>query len=491
MPAIQNENRISLLKRILREFVDETIEVYAERAKEYQRGEPELAAELQDAQTRYRRQSDEAIDLIQQGEFTLSDLKHVASTLFLTHLVLRWVLEQQTATFRTILDSEKEIGEAVEAARMRAESGDADGFNDLIKLVERNRNFYPLLMSMGFIYLRYKKNLNYAMKYFEKAATTPPPIETEHYRCLALQFLAACHEGQNRYKNALTVLLRAENNSREDVSLIYSIARIYGALGQEELALSYFERAIRKHPTFYSMALIDPAFVPIRVSFEKRLKSYNRTFRELSKRFEQLLDKLITQYERFNLEEFDPNLGREMQTVRKHFNSVRQGHYTGYRNGIVRFFIGSFPDVLQSMRGTLMRKRHDDEKRLVKRARTIAKRTKRFSWLLVPLAFGGVGMAVWMYQSPVLIRLPVRFPYMEFALPVSAGLIAVMIISGWLAGFRKRSVVRFERLGELSSAASAVELLEKNLRNFWLNEVSAYVVVSPVWARQRGEEIVP
>jgi tetratricopeptide (TPR) repeat protein len=485
MPPVQNEDRISLLKRILHEFVDETIEVYAEREKEYKRGEPELAAELQDAQTRYRKQADEAIDLIQQGEFTLSDLKHVASTLFLTHLVLRWVLEQQTSTFRTILDSEREIGEAVEIARMRVESGDENGFADLIKLVERNRNFYPLLMSMGFIYLRYKKNLNYAMKYFEKAAASPPFIETDHYRCLALQFLASCHEGQNRNKNALTVLLRAESGNREDGSLIYSIARIYGSLGQEELALSYFERAIRKHPVFYAMALIDSAFTPIRASFEKRLKSYNRTFRELSKRFEQLLEKLMTQYERFNLEEFDPDLGREMQTVSKHFNSVKQGHYSGYRNGIVRFFIGSFPDALQSMRDVLLRKRREDEKRLVKRARTIAKRTKGFAWLLVPLAFGGAGAAVWMYQGPILVLLPMRFPYMEFALPAFAGLIAMIIISGWLAGFRKRSVVNMTRLGELSSAASAVELLEKNLGNFWLNEVAPHVDVSPVWARKR------
>lgn len=488
MPAIRIENRIPLIKRILREYVDETVKVYAERAREYERGEPELAAELRDAQQRYRRQADEAIDLIQQGEFSLSSLKHVLSTLFLTHLVLRWVLEQQTTTFRNILESAPEVGQAVENARIRVESGDDEGFPQLIKLVERNREFYPLLMTMGFIYLRYKQNLTYAMKYFEKAALSPPSIETEHYRSLALQFLAACHEGQKHDKNALSVLLRAENGNGEDVSLVYSIARSYGSLGQEDLALSYFERAIRKHPAFYAMGLIDPAFNPMRTTFEKRLKSYNRTFRELGKRFGQLLDKLIVQYERFDLEEFDPALGRDMMNVRKHLSSVRQGHYTGYRDGIVRFFIGSFPNVLQTMRSTLMKKRREEEKQLVHRAKVIAKRIKVLTQIFVPISFLGAGGAVWLFQGPVIRLAPVRFPYMEFVLPVLAGVLLAIIVGNGLAGIRKKNVVRFERLGELSSGASAVEQLEKNLRNFWLNEVSSYVDVSPVWAKKQAKE---
>jgi len=485
MGKAQDDVVVGRLKTILHEYVEEICRVFVDRAKEYQKGEPEIAAELRDAQTRYRKQADDAIEMIQRGDFTTTDLRHVAGTLYLTNLVLRWTLEQQTTSYRDLLALNRETGEKVIQARIRIEQGEEEeGFADLLKLVEKNRNYFPLLMTMGFIYLRTKKNLNYAMRYFEKAATSSPPIEKDHYQSLALQFLAYCHEGLDRHKNALSELTRAESVNPEDTGVLYSLSRMYGLLGQEEKSLAYFEKALRKHPAFYALALVDPAFKSVRRPMEMRMKTINKTFRELGRRFEQLLDKLIILYNRFKLEDFEPSLGREMRHIRAQLDAVRSGCYTGYRTGIIRFFVGSFPEFLHQVRDVMRQRKRYEEKVLREKLQKSRKKFIFFGWLLSPpLAIGAVA-GVWFVEKPLLTWLPIQIPYLEYGLPLLGALTVVLIYTSWLRDIRKRGYVKLEVLREMELGWVSMESIEKSLKNFWMNEVAPNVEVVPVWVKR-------
>jgi tetratricopeptide (TPR) repeat protein len=377
-----------------------------------------------------------------------------------------------------------DTGLAVQRAQAIIEEGDLDtGFNQLLKLVAGNRGYYPLLMAMGFVYLRWKGNLSYAMKYFEKAAGSPPTVETNHYRVLALQFLASCHESQQRYKNALAVLQRAESAVPEDPSVAYSIARIYGFLDKERSAIDYMERALKNHPAFYTMALVDPAFETVRGPLESWLREQNKTFRKLARRFDQLIGKVLDVYESWDLHSFVPALDREMDRVGRQREMVRAGYYQGYREGIRQFYLGSFPEAVQTLQNVLLKKRKVDRRTdSLKRARR-RKRARIVRWIITPPFMAVSAGSVWWYQWPVLERIPIAFPMMQYTLPGLAAVVALLLVLILRKNDKKDAEKAEERFVKMERAALQVENFEKNLRNFWLNEVAPNVNVVPLWVK--------
>lgn len=475
---------IGSVQNILRRSVDELCGEFDRHALQYQRGGDNLAKELSVAGDRYRQQASEALKLIEGEEFTLRDLKHVTDTLYMTSLLLRWALEQHTTTYRKILAKNPAVSQALENARRRVDAGELDeGFADMLALVRQNRDFYPLLMSMGFFYLRHKGNLPYAMKYFEKAAISPPAIERKHYRVLALQFLANCEESQKHYKNALSVLQRAETRLPEDPSLRYSLARMHGYLGQDQYALEDLHKALRTHPAFFSMALIDPAFGSIRAPLERSLRQHKKTFQELGKRFDKLVSRIVELFEEKQLGEFSPALGREMDRVAQALLLVCGGHYFGIRKGINTFYHAHFPEVVQMMSTTMSRKAKRDRKTAEHRRFRNRRRLRTASWLLTLPAMGAAAVATWLYQAPALKLSPVSFTGMEFVLPALAALLAVFLVRKFLSLFKRNEKKAFRSADKLEHTSVQVDQLEKNLGNFWLNEVAPHVDSVPVWTK--------
>ncbi len=476
------------LRVVLHYFVNVMSETLQERSREVQ-DNPEFAAELTSAAKRYRDQAHAAVEIIRDGELTLPDLRHVAGTLYLTNLTIRWVLEQQTEEFRKLMNSPSpDLARQIVLARERVEAGEVEaGFQDLLKLVEANRGHYPLLMIMGFIYLKYKKNLSYAMRYFEKAAHTSTPLEPEHYRGLALSFLASCHESKKRYKNALNTLLLAARGKDVDPSLLYDIARMYGCLGEEAKAQEYFNRAVRKRPEFFAMALVDQAFLPVREPIEKTAKEHNEIFRRIGRLFLELITPLIEPVEKYSLERDSKDLEREMRIARINIAMAREGCYSGYRVGVVGFFKGVFPEILDLVRRTLIRRGVRTRERIREHNRKVKRRFGILQAVFLPVAALAAGYGAYLAAPRLLPLLPLELPRGELLLAVLAGLVGVGLTALVLSVLRDRMVKSEGVIAEIRRAAEEVERLEPRLARFWREEVAPNVDDAPIWDDEVGD----
>lgn len=481
-----NKDLVQILRTILKDFIAGMSATFQRAAETYAQTDDEIANELRFAAEVFPGQAKDAIELIQQGELTLPVLRRVLGTLYLTNITLRWVLEQQTTTYHAILDAAPgDLGKKIEAARMQIEAGDQEeGFKNLIGLVSDHRESYPLLMTTGFVYLKHKKNLAYAMRYFEKAAKNPPRQESNHYRSLALHFLATCHEGQKHYRNALNTLLLAVRKRIADAPLQYSIARLYAYLGEHESAINYFEQAVRSHPAFYAMAVIDPAFESIHEQLIERLRSFNARFRTLGATFEEQLEEILRVVERYELDDVSKEVRREVQRVASLQAMVGKRCYSGYRSAITRFFVGSFPEVLHTLQAALIRRQKQALKELQELQALALKRRKRLRLLLLPTVSLGAAALIYIFEGRLLDQLPVSFPFIDFVLPLVGIGFAVWIV---LAAFGGRGTAGMREQIEIRAMETDRRSLaerEKQLAAFWKDEVALQVSDVPVWLEE-------
>ncbi|MBD3165634.1 hypothetical protein GF324_03485, partial [bacterium] len=306
------------LRAILAYFSRLMEERFESHALERVETDPQFAAELRAAAETYKEQAKQALQLIKSGAFTIKELKQVTGTLYVTNLTLRWVLEQQTDTFHRLLDSPNpSLGMQIRQARDRFEAdGDHDSFEELLRLVSLNRSHFALLMIIGFLYLKKKKNVTFAMKYFEKAAQTPPTEDARHFRNLALEFLAICHEGKQQYKNALYTLLQAAKAGPLDSPMLFDIARMYGRLGDHEKAVEYFDQAVRKRPEFLALALTEGSFKTVKEKVENKAREHTEAFRELAEEFAGMVEPVLDIIERYHLERYSKRLHQSARVTR-------------------------------------------------------------------------------------------------------------------------------------------------------------------------------
>ncbi len=498
VPTAQNaapqDPLIERLRKILHAYVEQMDKTFSSYVKVYRDEDGELAKELQMASKSYRKEAHDAVEMLRQGPLEIGDLKHVAGTLYLTSLILRWVLEQRTETYSKLLNQPTVmVGEEILRAEVMVERGDVNrGFDRMLELVVENRRNYALLMSMGFVYLRHRKDLTYAMRYFEKAAQTPTDLEPVHYRSLALQFLATCQEGLGRYKNALNTLLHAEHAGDPEPSVLYSISRMYALLDNPRKAVEYFERAILRHSAFYAMALVDPAFEKMRDTVATRFREYNDIFRKLGRTFTGLANRLLEVGERFKLGQIRKSVGAEIKRVEGDVRRVGGGYYTGYRTGIMRFYQGSYPEVIYDMINALQDRIALLKKEMKQNARE--RRRKQVLWrgILSPLAFMGSAIVVYFAQSPLLELLPFSFPMMRFVLPLVVGFTAFQIAGGLVKTIFKPSDYEKKEIARARDAQKELRTLVGRFRQFWDNDVSQHVDAAPLWEKlleQRDEKM--
>ncbi|MCB2197845.1 hypothetical protein KQI63_00460 [bacterium] len=474
---------VKLISGILNKFVTKMSAAFRDEAEKFGIEDVEIANELQHASQAFSNQAADAIEMISLGELTLADMRRVSGTLYLTNLSLRWILEQQTTTYQTILNEAPDnLGAKIQRARLLIDSGAVDeGFRELLTLIESHREFYPLLMTMGFVYLKVKKNLAYAMRYFEKAAKNPPRVERSHYRSLALHFLATCHEGQKRYKNALNTLLLAEKKHLDDSSLQYSISRLYAFLNEPGSAIIYFEKAMRVHPTFYSMALVDEAYHGIREDLEMKLREFNGIFQELTAEFGEDISTLMHIVEAYDLQSTSPSLRREIERMTALLPLIGKKCFTAYRTALLRFFMGLYPEILQDLQAAIMLKQKEMLREIRLKRIAVLKRRRRLRTLFAPLAALLSAGPIYLFQDPLLAASPVLFPLIEFLLPLLGGGLAVWIVLALLGGKAATSAHDMVQLKTLETARRNLEEMEKKLGLFWKNQVAHHVDEVPVW----------
>lgn len=474
---------VKLIAGILNKFVTKMSANFRDEAEKFGPEDVEITNELEYASQSFNDQATDAIEMISHGELTLADMRRVSGTLYLTNLSLRWILEQQTNTYQTILNEAPDnLGLKIQRARLLIDAGAVDeGFRELLTLVETHREFYPLLMTMGFVYLKVKKNLAYAMRYFEKAAKTPPHKERAHYRALALHFLSTCHEGQKRYKNALNTLLLAEKKHLDDSSLQYSISRLYAFLNEPGPAIIYFEKAMRAHPTFYSMALVDEAYHGIRDDLEMKLREFNGIFRELTTEFEGEVSTLMHIVEAYDLQGISPSLRQEIERLTSLLPLIGKKCFTAYRSALLRFFMGQFPELLQDLHAAIMLRQKATLREIrVRRVETL-KRRRRLRLIFSPLSMLLSSVPIYLFQGPLLAASPVQFPFYELLLPLLGGGLSLWIVLALLGGKAATSPHDMVQLKALETARRNLEEMEKKLALFWKNKVAHHVNEIPVW----------
>ena len=474
---------VKLISGILNEFVTKMSANFRDEAEKFGLEDIEIANELLYASQSFSNQAADAIEMISQGELTLTDMRRVSGTLYLTNLSLRWILEQQTITYQTLLaEAPDNLGAKIQRARLLIDSGAVDeGFRELLTLVENHREFYPLLMTMGFVYLKVKKNLAYAMRYFEKAAKTPPRVERNHYRSLALHFLSTCHEGQKRYKNALNTLLLAEKKHLADSSLQYSIGRLYAFLNDPGPAMIYFERAMRTHPTFYSMALVDEDYNGIREDLENKLREFNGIFRELTTEFESDIGTLMHTVEAYDLQSVNPHLKREIGRMTALLPMIGKKCFTAYRSALLRFFMGQYPEILQDMQAAIMLRQKEMLREIRLQRVAAMKKRRRLRIIFTPLSVILSGVPIYLFQGTLLAASPVQFPFYEAVLPLLGSGLAVWTVLALLSGKGSAAVHEMVTLKALENARRNLEEMEKKLGAFWKNKVAHHVDEVPVW----------
>ena len=474
---------IKLISQILNEFVTKMSVSFRDEAEKFVEEDTEIANELIHASETFHSQASDAIEMIADGELTLSDMRRVSGTLYLTNLSLRWVLEQQTVTYRKLLaEAPDNLGSKIERARLLIETGAVEeGFRDLLALVEHHREFYPLLMTMGFVYLKVKKNLAYAMRYFEKAAKTPPRLESSHYRSLALHFLATCHEGQQRYKNALNTLLLAEKKHLADVSLQYSISRLYAYLNESASSMLYFEKVLKAHPAFYAIALVDPAYESIHLDLKAKVKEYSVLFHGFTDQFSSEIETVMMTVEAYDLQHVNPTLKRDVERLAALLPLIGKRCFSGYRTAIIRFFMGLYPEVLQDLQAVIMKRQKETLHEMRLRQISSIKKRRRLRLILSPLSVLATVVPIYLFQTPLLSVSPIRFPFDEFVLPILGGGLGLWIVLAILAGKGNAGVHEMVTLKALESSRRSLAETEKRLGVFWKEQVASYVDEVPVW----------
>lgn len=465
------------LRALLLYFVDLMKNSFLEKAHEIENEQPEWATELYAGAELYEKQSKQAIELIQQGEFTLEALKKVTGTLYVTNLTLRWTLEQQTTTFRKLMQNPSPVvAEQIEQAQNEVELGREEGFNRLLELVSANRSNYPLLMIMGFIYLKKKKNITFAMRYFEKAAQTPTIHDPAHYRNLALSFLANCHEGKKQFKNSLNTLLHAERGGAPDSPVLFDIARYYALTGNARKAADYFDQAVRTRPEFIALALTEPSFEPIREPIDQQILHHYDTFKNLCNAFIPLLQPLLDVVDQFELERYSKELKRTMRVTRFNMAMIRKGFYSGYRMGIVGFFRGAFPEVLYAIKKALQAHARNGRKQIRNQNEELKKRVRTMKATVAPLVGLITGYGGFSSTDSVANLLPLSIPYFEWILAGVSAATGGVIALAFLGSYLKRNL-RDEQtfVNRLKEEAAKLSPLEEQLRSFWIERVQPMI----------------
>ncbi len=485
-PEPDGQFLLERLRKVLRYFVGLMKEMFVNRAKEYEAEQPEYANELYACAELYQRQALEAIEMIHSGEFTLQELKQVTSILYVTNLTLRWILEQQTDTYQKLLNSPTPVlGQKIEQARYKIDTGDEDnGFDELLSLVSSNRNHYPLLMTMGFVYLKNKKNLNYAMRYFEKAAQSNPPLEPQHYKNLALSFLATCHEGKKHIKNALNTLLQADRAGNPDSPVLFDIARYYGQLGNSRKAMDYFDRAIRQRPEFMALALSDDSFDPVSESFNQNIQKHFTGFKSVADEFLALVTPIMEAIEKHKLEKMNKELERTVRVTRFNIAMIKKGHYSGYRLGMVGFFRGAFPEIIFDTSNSLLKRRLVLKEEIEEYNENLKKQTKSNKLIMTPIVALVVGAGSYYVMPNILPQLqavlPVTIPFLDIIIPGILAVVAGIVGLSMLSGRMKKRWRDLSQADTLLTKANAIRALEAPLRSLWQNKIMKEIDEAPL-----------
>ncbi len=478
------------LEQAIRKFAEEMKKHLHEKAAEMGENKPAYMLELQKAGDLYLEQADEAVKLLREGEYDHAEAERVAGTFCMTNLKLRWTLEQRTTTFRKMMNNPSiATGDAIREAVDKINAGNMNiGFTSLLDMVEENKHNYPLMMTIGNIYLR-KKNLTYAIRFFERAVQTPTLFDPNHYRNLALLFLAKCHEKNEHHTNALHTLLRMERVGEPEAQVLYNISRMYAQLGEEKKAISYFNRALRKRPEFFALGLVDEMFIPISDSIDLEFQRHTEEFSELASAIEKMVSKILQVSEYLDPENTPKEVILDGKIARKTLKCLQNGNYSSYRKGIIDFYKGAFPEIIDDVTESVF-KRSNVIEGIIQKTNTgeLAKlsRSKTFYSPAIGIAAGVLAFLCILLVQHILPSIQISFlPYLVSGLSIG---LSVYLANGYFTNLYHSRCKNEGYVEDIRLGARQVQRMKEKLLELWNERISNEVEETMPWSDSDNEE---
>jgi|GEM_PF-4936859 len=443
--------------------------------------------ELYTVRNIYIDQVQASIDNIENGEYSIGDFLHLSSTVYLSNLRLRWLLELQTRDFQKLIDdADSDIRKDLEKAHIEYYNGnDKTTLKLLHACVQKEPDNYPVLMTTGCYYLDVFNKPEIAIKFFAKSVKSANQLESDHFKILAVHHMVSTHVILDEKEKALALLQKLELKGRVSGPLFYSMAQLYAMLSQGEKALHYFQLALKRHPIYFSRAIMDPSFDGIRDEIHQKLDEYDSQFRVHGIEFRAKMNRLFEIADDFELVDFRPSLEKQLALIEKQLNRVNVDCFTGYRTGIVRYFQGTFPEVLYELGDTIIRKHAITLRKLRKKQSKAEKKTGLPYFVFMPIIGASTAFSVHFIQKPVIQSLNLDFPLSDIILPnlfpFFMALAIMFIFVKTLRAIRMPSKREMNKIKEMGKVERELKKIEKELSEFWDQKISKLVEVTAIW----------
>ncbi|MBD3167233.1 tetratricopeptide repeat protein [bacterium] len=352
--------------------------------------DPLLAGEYLRAAGTWRKRGGRFMEMLKLRQVLgTKDVEELSAWLPPHDLDLRFDLERMTKPFEdTIRIGGEETADLFARGEAMCDRGDFDiGLNVLKKVVQRNSQYFPGHVILGYVYMMHHNDYENAANHLARALNFVPTQNADHFRAFILYLMGHSHYRAGRPGNALQAFRQVRRLSPATPGVLYHIARLYSQTGQTVDAMRHLENMLRVQPELFFLAMTDDGFKRVQ---DEALETFATLTGDLGTQTTQLMGKLmriVSLATKHNLHEDDPDLALRMQIAQRTDKLLKKNQFSVYR----QIALYDLPEleayVPETIHEALRHKMHATSEQIVEYNRRIAKKWRawRNRFLLLTL----------------------------------------------------------------------------------------------------------